>query len=88
MLRSWWVDGPIYYEQSTILDKLDPSARDIRSWERPPRLALVLGNEATGLSAPWLEACSDRITLPMLGGADSLNLATAAAVFLYALALK
>jgi tRNA G18 (ribose-2'-O)-methylase SpoU len=67
---------------------LEPSARDVRSWERPPRLALVLGNEATGLSAPWLEACSDRITIPMLGGADSLNLATAAAVFLYALALK
>jgi tRNA G18 (ribose-2'-O)-methylase SpoU len=64
---------------------LDPGAHDIRSWHRPDRLALVLGNEAFGLSEPWLAACSDRITLPMLGGADSLNLATAAAIFLYAL---
>ena len=22
-LRTWWVDGPVYYEQTTILDKLD-----------------------------------------------------------------
>jgi tRNA G18 (ribose-2'-O)-methylase SpoU len=65
---------------------LDPAATDLRSWHRPQRLALVLGNEASGLSGEWLEACPDRLTLPMLGGADSLNLATAAAIFLYALA--
>jgi tRNA G18 (ribose-2'-O)-methylase SpoU len=64
---------------------LDPGAPDLRSWERPDRLALVLGNEAFGLSPPWLDACQERITLKMLGRADSLNLATAAAVFLYAL---
>ncbi len=23
LLRTWWQDGPVYYEQSTILDKLD-----------------------------------------------------------------
>ncbi len=63
---------------------LDPEARDLRSWSRPERLALVLGNEAFGLSAAWLEACDERLTLPMLGGTDSLNVATAAAVFLYA----
>jgi tRNA G18 (ribose-2'-O)-methylase SpoU len=64
---------------------LDPGARDLRGWKRPERLALVLGNEAFGLSAPWLAACGERLTLPMLGGADSLNVAAAAAVFLYAL---
>jgi tRNA G18 (ribose-2'-O)-methylase SpoU len=65
---------------------LDPGAADIRSWPRPERLALVLGHEATGLSKPWLAACGERITLPMPAGTDSLNVATAAAVFLYALA--
>jgi tRNA G18 (ribose-2'-O)-methylase SpoU len=63
---------------------LDGEARDLRSWRPPERLALVLGNEAYGLSAPWLAACADRVTLPMLGGADSLNVATAAALFIYA----
>jgi tRNA G18 (ribose-2'-O)-methylase SpoU len=65
---------------------LDTDALDLRSWARPERLALVLGNEAFGLSRPWLEACGERITLPMPEGTDSLNVATAAAVFLYALA--
>jgi tRNA G18 (ribose-2'-O)-methylase SpoU len=67
---------------------LEPDALDLRSWERPARLALVLGNEAFGLSPAWLEVCADRVTLEMLGGADSLNVSTAAAIFLYALASK
>jgi tRNA G18 (ribose-2'-O)-methylase SpoU len=65
---------------------LAPDASDIRRWKAPERLALVLGNEAQGLSEAWLEACSDRITLPMEGGTDSLNVATAAAIMLYATA--
>ena len=62
---------------------LDPDAEDLRTWSRPQRLALVLGNEAFGLSVSWLAACTYRLTLPMCGGTDSLNLATAAAIFLY-----
>jgi tRNA G18 (ribose-2'-O)-methylase SpoU len=64
---------------------LDPDARDLRSWHRPERLALVFGNEAFGLSEPWRDVCDQRITLPMRGGADSLNVATAVALFLYEL---
>ena len=30
LVRTWWVDGPIYYEQSTILDKLDANLGDVR----------------------------------------------------------
>jgi rRNA methylases len=67
---------------------LDGSASSVREWRRPERLALVLGNEAFGLSEAWLEACRHRITLPMAGGTDSLNVATAAAVILYALYVK
>jgi tRNA G18 (ribose-2'-O)-methylase SpoU len=64
---------------------LDPEARDIRSWTPPPRLALLLGNEAFGLSDAWLETCDLRLTLPMAPGVDSLNVATAGAIFLYTL---
>lgn len=64
---------------------LDAGAVDLRDYARPPRLAIVLGNEAFGLSEPWRAACGSSLTLPMLGGTDSLNLAAAAAVFLYAL---
>ncbi len=30
MLRTWWVDGPIYYEQRAILDKLDGDTSEFR----------------------------------------------------------
>jgi len=30
MLRTWWQDGPIYYETRTILDKLEPDLSEIR----------------------------------------------------------
>jgi tRNA G18 (ribose-2'-O)-methylase SpoU len=64
---------------------LDPTAVALDSYRRPCRLALVIGNEAFGLSSPWLERCQTRLTLPMGEGVDSLNLAVAAALFLYAL---
>jgi len=29
-LRTWWQDGPLYYESHTILDKLDPDLSEVR----------------------------------------------------------
>ncbi|MCU0482971.1 MAG: RNA methyltransferase [Chloroflexi bacterium] len=46
-------------------------------------LALVLGSEAAGLSDAWREVDIVAIRLPMLGRADSLNVAATAAVLLY-----
>ena len=45
-------------------------------------VALVFGNEATGLSAGWRELCDEVATIPTSGITSSLNLASAAAVFL------
>jgi tRNA G18 (ribose-2'-O)-methylase SpoU len=50
-----------------------------------PRLALLVGAEGPGLSAEALAAADARVQVPMTGGVDSLNVATAAAVALYAL---
>jgi len=49
--------------------------------ERP--LAIAIGNEGAGLSAPVLAAASTRITIPMPGGSESLNAAAATAVVLF-----
>jgi TrmH family RNA methyltransferase len=46
-------------------------------------VALVVGSEAVGLSAAWDGADVEAIHLPMLGTADSLNVAATAAVLLY-----
>lgn len=51
----------------------------------PDRLALVLGTEGDGLSRAAVAAADLTVRIPMLGGVDSLNVAAAAAVALWAL---
>jgi TrmH family RNA methyltransferase len=43
-------------------------------------VALAFGNEGAGLSDALLQACGERICIPMPGGGESLNVAAAAAV--------
>jgi tRNA G18 (ribose-2'-O)-methylase SpoU len=54
--------------------------------DRPEKVALVMGTEGDGLSRVVLDAADTVITIPMRGGVDSLNVASAAAVALWALA--
>lgn len=46
-------------------------------------VCLVLGHEGLGISPDVLEACDDSIAIPMQRGQDSLNVGSAAAIFLY-----
>ena len=64
---------------------LDADAIPLGRYSRAPRVALLLGAEGPGLSAVARAACDHRVTIPMSPQADSLNVATAAAIFLYAL---
>jgi tRNA G18 (ribose-2'-O)-methylase SpoU len=59
---------------------------DVASVERPARCALLVGSEGPGISRSWLAAADLRVRIPMVGGVDSLNVSTAAAIALYALA--
>ncbi len=65
---------------------LSPDAVSLRDFVAPERLALVLGAEGEGLTAEAL-ACADSVVqIPMAHGIDSLNVAAAAAVAMWALA--
>lgn len=46
-------------------------------------IALLVGTEQLGLSKKWLDAADIQISIPMLGVADSLNVATATTLVLY-----
>ena len=70
---------------SLVAAVLDPDATPLDRFERPSRLAILLGAEGPGLSPAARALCDHRLTIPMSPGADSLNVATAAAIFLYAL---
>jgi tRNA G18 (ribose-2'-O)-methylase SpoU len=51
----------------------------------PEKIALVVGTEGDGLSRAALAAADTIVTIPMMHGVDSLNVASASAVALYAL---
>lgn len=62
------------------------SLRDAQDYRTAPYAApcfLMVGNESRGLPAEYEDACDLRVTMPMLGRADSLNAAVAGAVLAY-----
>jgi RNA methyltransferase, TrmH family len=62
------------------------SLRDAVDYRTAPYAApcfLMVGNESRGLPAEYEDACDLRVTIPMLGRADSLNAAVAGAVLAY-----
>ncbi len=71
---------------ATTLHKSAVSLSDLVADDRP--MLLMMGNEAKGLSAEILDAATDRVTIPMQLGTDSLNVAVAGAVFLYELSRR
>ena len=46
-------------------------------------VAIVVGTEQHGLSARWIEEALTRVRIPMLGQADSLNVAAAATILAF-----
>ena len=62
-------------------------AEPLAGWAPTPgeRVALLLGAEGPGLSPAVLAAADRRLTIPMRGPADSLNVGSAAAIAFYAL---
>jgi tRNA G18 (ribose-2'-O)-methylase SpoU len=61
-----------------------PSGRgSLKSSTLTGNVIVLFGSEAAGLSEEVLEQADEKIAIPMLNDTDSLNVATAAAVFLY-----
>jgi len=52
------------------------------------KLALVFGSEGPGLTQATEQRLDRRVTIPMMGGVDSLNVAAASALALYATRLR
>lgn len=52
------------------------------------RVAVVLGSERYGISAPYYEAGGSTVGIPMFGDCDSLNVGIAGTVILYEASLK
>lgn len=62
----------------------DPAGRALPAADLRAPVAVVLGTEGEGLTAAARERCTETVRIPMAAGVDSLNVAAASAVVLYA----
>jgi len=72
-------------ERDAVIWGADVSGEAVGSLPRPARLALVVGNEGSGLSSLSRQRADCLVSLPITASADSLNVAVAASLFLYEL---
>jgi tRNA G18 (ribose-2'-O)-methylase SpoU len=96
VLQIPWTRLPDWPDARTVLTELgfslaalalspDAVTLDDYAASPPARVALVVGTEGDGLSRAALAAADTIVTIPMKHGVDSLNVASASAVALYAL---
>ena len=64
---------------------LEQSASSVQlpSFNPPKKIAIIIGNETTGIDNQTLKMCKGVIEIPMLGSKESYNVTQAAAIALY-----
>ncbi|MDR1831152.1 MAG: RNA methyltransferase [Fusobacteriaceae bacterium] len=62
---------------------ISPEAVDYDEVDYSGKVALILGNEGSGVSEELLQSADIRVKIPMYGQAESLNVAVACGVLLY-----
>nr|WP_020543013.1 TrmH family RNA methyltransferase [Nonomuraea coxensis] len=67
----------------TVVGTDENGTLDVADLDLTAPTLLVIGNETSGLSAGWRQACDTMARIPMAGSASSLNAASAATVVLY-----
>jgi TrmH family RNA methyltransferase len=72
-------------ERSIAIWAADASGEAIDGLRPPSRLAIVVGNEGAGLSAPSRARAERLVALPLSAMVESLNVAVAAGILLYEL---
>lgn len=62
---------------------LDPRAKELAAFVPAPQVAIIIGNEAHGVEAKLAELADEKLYIPILGRAESLNAAVAAGIMIY-----
>lgn len=63
----------------------DLKGLNVKKFQRPEKMILVIGNEGNGVSDEVKSVCSGSLTIKKYGNAESLNAAIATSVFLFSL---
>lgn len=62
---------------------LDKTAKDYRDVAKTDNIAIILGNEGNGVSPSVLSATTHNLYIPIIGQAESLNVAIAGGILMY-----
>lgn len=71
------------YDIPVYASMLDRTAKQLPDFEKVGQLGLVIGNEAHGVSEAIANLCDEKLYIPILGQAESLNAAVAAGIMIY-----
>lgn len=74
-----------HYAYKIIATSLGFHAQPITNYQRSAHIAILVGNEGVGLDKAMLQMADDELTIPICAEADSINVAAATAVVLFAL---
>jgi 23S rRNA (guanosine2251-2'-O)-methyltransferase len=84
--QTWRVIKKLNQEgYATIALELGKGSENIFSTNFNNSVALVVGNEVSGLSSTIIKLCEKKVAIPMYGQKESLNVAVATGIALYAL---
>lgn len=87
VVKAPWSDvEPALSGRGVKLLAAEAGGRDVAGVEVAPPWALAVGNEGAGPRAALRAAAKTRVSVPMPGGAESLNAGVAGSILLYALA--
>ncbi|MBQ5592101.1 MAG: RNA methyltransferase [Clostridia bacterium] len=72
----------------TLASTPDSGAVPVTEIDMAAGVVCVVGNEGNGVTDATMSACKHRVTIPMLGRAESLNASTAAAILIWEMMRK
>jgi len=70
-------------EKISIVATTPGAKKEYTDVDLAKNIAIAMGSEQYGLSQVWLDMADIKVKIPMLGKADSLNVATATTIMLY-----
>lgn len=73
-------ENPQLFSYASVVDS---NAKDVRAVSFKTPCVVVIGNEGNGIKQETLEKCSESITIPMNGKAESLNASAAATILIW-----
>lgn len=71
-----------------VVGTADSASADYRNADYAMDMILLMGSEREGLSVELSGCCESIVSIPMMGNADSLNLAVASSIMLYEIATQ